>query len=72
VEAAVLLGEVVAERQLDLDPPRLDARECRADQAHHLLADEALADAGLERGVLRLEGAHAGRSMGRSAHAATP
>src|SRR5581483_9864882 len=48
VDVALLLGQVVAVGERDLDPARLDEREARADERHGVLAAEAVAHAGGE------------------------
>jgi len=53
VDEALLLGQVVAVRQRDLDLAGLDALERRTDQRHRFLPAEALPDAGGEMGVRR-------------------
>ena len=58
MEEAVLLCQVVAEGQLDLDLAGRDARQASADQAHDALALEAALHAGLEVRVRRFELAH--------------
>src|SRR5262249_302458 len=60
VQKTVLLRQVVAYRQLDVDLARLDAHEASADRLHEPLAPEAAANAALELGILRFVPIHAG------------
>src|SRR5262249_54676305 len=57
MEEAVLLRQLLLERELDGDEPGLDPGEARADEMHHLLAAEAVAHARREIGIARLEAA---------------
>lgn len=56
VEVAVLLREVVAERERDLDLPGSHSGEVGTERPHHPLQGEAVADTGFEGRVARLEG----------------
>jgi len=51
----MLLGEVLAERELQLDLTRLDADEPSAYRVHRALAVEAAADSRLVRLITRFE-----------------
>jgi len=58
VEVAVLLGEVIAEREADFDLAWAHDFEVGPERSHHLLLREAVAAAGLEVGVAWFEGRH--------------
>jgi hypothetical protein len=51
----VLLGEICAEGQSDLDASGLDPRELCADGPHQRLASEAVPDPALEGRIPRLK-----------------
>jgi hypothetical protein len=58
VKVSVLLRQVFAEGQLNLDLARRDSKEPRAYRLHHALPREARAHARLEVRVLRYEVCH--------------